>query len=135
MGMFSWFSGTARKSKAAAMIQGYYEICKRHGIFEGDPAGAANRIVEFGCGRLPGIEKANYHHYVLASACLSVMLKENEPYEAHAQYAMALAAMLQATLTEPLPFSPAEQRILDGSAVVLADFNERGSPLKMNLGL
>lgn len=135
MGLVSWFSSTGRKSAAAASIQGYYEICKRHGIFDGDPVRMANRIVEVGCGRLPGLEEARYKQFVLASACLSVMLMEDEPYESHVRYAMALSAMLQATLTEPKPYSYAEQKILNGAAIVLAGFNERPSPFKMNLDI
>jgi hypothetical protein len=136
MGLFSWFSSTARKSAAAAALQGYYEICKHHGLFRGDPAKFANRIVATACDRLPDLAEGNYKPYILAAASVTVvMVDENAESENASLYAMGLGAMLKAVLADPR-FTPssAEEKIMDAASVVLQRWNDRPSPFLGGMG-
>jgi hypothetical protein len=136
MGLFSWFSSTARKSAAAAALQAYYEICKHHGLFRGDPAKFANRIVAAACDRLPDLAEGNYKPYILAAASVTVvMVDEDAESENAGLYSLGLGAMVKAVLADP-SFTPssAEERIMDAACAVLQKWNERPSPLLSGMG-
>jgi hypothetical protein len=136
MGLFSWFSSTARKSAAAAALEAYYEICKHHGLFREDPAKFANRIVATACDRLPDLAEGNYKPYILAAASVTVvMVEEDAESETAGLYALGLGAMLKAVLADPR-FTPssAEEKIMDAAAVVLQRWNDRPAPLLRGMG-
>jgi hypothetical protein len=136
MGLFSWFSSTARKSAAAAALQAYYEICKHHGHFRGDPVKFANRIVATACDRLPDLAESNHKPYILAAASVTVvMVDEGVEAENAGLYALGLGAMLQAVLADPR-FTPssAEEKIMDAASVVLQRWNDRQSPFLSGMG-
>ena len=137
MGFFSWFSSTAKKSAAAAAIQGYFEIEQRHGIFPYDPAKVANKILTVACDAVPGLDTAGYRSYVLAAAALTVMLMEpDQSYDMQSHYGLALAAMIQALLVDPsFSPSPSEMKVMEGARVVLERHAVRPSEVKFNLAM
>jgi hypothetical protein len=61
MSIFSWFTGTARKSSAAVQIQIYFETAARLDMFDGDPVKTANQVVEWACNRISGLENRKYN--------------------------------------------------------------------------
>lgn len=130
MGLFSWFSATSRKSAAAAAIQGYLEILMRNGLFEADPAKAANYIVTTACDQSPSLVEGRFHPYVFAAGALAVFADAATDYQMRSLYATALAAMMKAALsTEEKALSRADNRVLEGCEIVLRRFNEQPSPI------
>lgn len=130
MGLFSWFSGTARQSAAAAAIEGYFEILKRHGLFDADPAKAANQIVATASNQVPSLAKGRFHPYVFAAGALALVTDSATEYKTRSLYATALAAMMKAALSAgEQALSSADSRILEGCEIVLRRFNEQPSPL------
>lgn len=75
MGIFSWFSSTASKTKAAVIIQQAFENYKNAHLIDGDPAKLANHVVEIACAQAPGLE-SEYNDHMLAIACLTVVLTD-----------------------------------------------------------
>lgn len=125
MGLFSWVSSTARKSKAAAGIQTYFEVSKQLGFFPGDPTQTANKIVELACARVPELSSGRYRGYVLAAAALTIVLMEDEQsYEMRDYFAMALHGMHKAAETERHLHSYEEQLMLEKTRQVLNEFRK-----------
>lgn len=137
MGFFSWLSATGKKSAAAAALQTYYEISKRHGAFSGDPARLANRVVERACAKLPSLAAGHSKPYLLAAACLTVLLVDEPQHSDEARlYARGASAMLQALFSDP-KFSPtvSEARIISAAVEVMQQWSDAPSPWLMGLGL
>lgn len=96
MGLFSWIATTKRKSEAASLIQQYFEITKGQGLFPGDPAWAANKLIELACNRVPELPNQR-KGLVLAAAVLAVAVMEDDlDFEDRDLCAMALLGMLTA---------------------------------------
>ena len=60
MSIFSWFSTTASKSNAAALIQTVFETLDRGGILESQPASLANRLTQAAFNRVPHLANTKY---------------------------------------------------------------------------
>lgn len=124
MGLLSWISTTGRKSQAASLIQQFFEISKRHGLFPGDPHWAANKLTELACNRVP-LLPAKYKGFVLAAAVLAVVVMEDElTVEDRDRCATALAGMLKAAHTERHLHSYEEQSLLETARQVYEKFRE-----------
>jgi hypothetical protein len=136
MGLLSWFSSTAKKSAAAAALQAYYEICKHHGVFQGNPEKFANQIVGTACDRLPGLTEGRLKSYILAAASVTVVMVDEDPESENARlYSMGLSAMLQAAFSDPsFRATPAEERMIEAAKVVLQKWNDRPSPFLQGMG-
>ena len=137
MGFFSWLSATGKKSAAAAALQSYYEISKRHGVFAGDPARFANRVVERACDKLPSLASGHSKPYLFAAGCLTVLLVDEPQHSDEARlYAMGISAMLQALFSDPR-FAPtvSEARIIDAATTVMQQWSDAPSPWLSGLGL
>ena len=137
MGLFCWFSSTARKSAAAAAIQGYLEILKRRHIFDGDPAATATQVVTAACEQTPFLESGRFHHYVLAAGALAIVT--NHPdigYERRSLYAAASAAMIEAALLlDEHKLSLADIRLLKNCQFVLKDFSDQVNSISPQLSI
>lgn len=130
MGLLSWFSETSRKSAATAAIQGYLEILKHNGLFEADPAKAANYIVATACDQSPSLVAGRFHPYVFAAGALAVFANAAKEYEMRSLYSTALAAMMEQALREGgQALSIDDSRILEQCEIVLRRFDEEPSPL------
>jgi hypothetical protein len=130
MGFFSWLSATGKKSAAAAALQSYYEISKRHGAFSGDPGRFANQVVESACEKLPSLTEGSSKPYMLAAACLTVLLAdETSKSDDAGLYAMGASAMLQALYSTPgFAPTPSETRIIDAATAVMQRWANTPSP-------
>lgn len=125
MGFMSWFSAAARKEEAAAMIETYYEVSRRNGIFPGDPRQTARLIVAVACTTAPDLTVRRYQPFVLPAACLTVLLTESgEPLEIREHIAMALRGMLQGAKASPKPYTLAERKYLELAELVYSRFRE-----------
>lgn len=123
MGFMSRFSATARKEEAAALIETYYEVSRRNGMFPGDPGQTARLIVAVACATAPDLTVRRYHPFVLPAACLTVLLMESgEPLEIREHVAMALYGMLQGAKAFPKPYTYAEQKYLELGELVYSRF-------------
>lgn len=130
MGFLSWLSATGKKSTAAAALQTYYEICQRHGAFTGNPARFANQVVEKACEKLPSLTEGNSKPYLLAAACLTVLLVDEPRPSGDARlYALGIGAMLQALISDPR-FDPtaSESRIIEAATAVMRQWSDSPSP-------
>lgn len=136
MSFLSWLSATGKKSAAAAVLQTYYEICKRHGAFRGDPAAFANRILERACDKLPSLTEGNPKPYVLALAALTVLMVDEPQQSSDANlYAMGIGAMIKALDADPsFVATPSEARIIEASAAVISRWMETPSPWLTGMG-
>lgn len=122
MGLLTWIGTTGRKSQAAALIQQFFEVSQRHGMFPGDPAWAANKLTELACNRVPALPE-KWKGFVLASAVLAVVVMEEDlDMEDRDRSAMALAGMLKAASTERHLHSYEEQALLDTGRRVYEKF-------------
>jgi hypothetical protein len=130
MGLFSWFSSTAKKSAAAVALENYYSICKRHGVFYGDPATFANRIVGTACDKLSGLAQGDARPLVLAAASLVVVMKDEGPGSNNANlYVMGLGAMLQALFADTsVKHTPSEARMVAAAFALYEEWGSRPSP-------
>jgi hypothetical protein len=137
MGFLSWLSATGKKSAAAAALETYFGICKRHGAFSGDPHRFANQAVEQACDKLPSLTEGSPKPYLLAAACLTVLLVDEPTQSDHARlYAMGTSAMLQALYSTPgfIP-TPSEARIIDAATAVMQRWADTPSPWLAGLNL
>jgi hypothetical protein len=123
MGFMSRFSAAARREEAATMIETYYEVSKRNGMFPGDPGQTARLIVSVACVIAPDLAARRYHPFVLPAACLTVLLMESgEPLEIREHIAMALYGMLQGAKTFPKPYTYAERKYFELAEIVYSQF-------------
>lgn len=114
MGFMSRFSAEARKEEAAAMIERYFEISKKNGVFNGNPGQTARLIVAVACANTPELTVRRYHPFVLPAACLTMLLMESdEPPEMREHIAMALYGMLQGAKAFPKPYTLVERKYLE----------------------
>lgn len=129
MGIAAWFSGTARKSAAAASVEAYLEICQRQGLFAGDPAQTANKLIEMATTEAPSLIQGRFRPMVVASGALAITVNNLEDnYPARSFYATALSAMMKGALLEDR-LTSADMRILEGCDLVLRKFSEQPSPV------
>ena len=129
MGLATWFSATARKSAAAASVEAYLEICQRQGLFAGNPAQTANKLIEAACSEAPTLVQGRFRPMVFASGALAITVTHLEDdYPARSFYAMALSAMMKGAVVEDR-LTSADMRILEGCELVLRRFNEQPSPV------
>jgi hypothetical protein len=137
MGLFSWLSSTGKKSAAAAALQNYYEICQRHGAFSRDPHRFANQIVERACDKLPSLAAGHSKPYLLAAACLTVLLVDEPQHSDEARlYAMGTSAMLQALFSTPgFRPTPSEARIIEAATEVIQQWSNAPSPWLSGMAL
>lgn len=123
MGFMSRFSVSARKEEAVASIETYYAICKRHGVFPGDPAETARIIVAVACAQQPDIAARQQQPFVLATTCLTIMLMEqNERREIREHFAMALLAMIKAARQSSTTHTYAEKKYIELGEIVYKKF-------------
>lgn len=105
------------------MIQTYYEVSKRNGIFPGDPGETARLIVAVACATAPDLAVRQYHPFVLPAACLTVLLMEpGEPLEIREHIAMALYGMLQGAKAFPKPYTLIERKYLELAELIYSRF-------------
>lgn len=129
MGLTEWFSATSRKSAAAASVEAYLEICQRQGLFAGNPAQTANKLIEAASTEAPSLVKGRFRPMVFASGALAITVTNLEDnYPARSFYAMALSAMMKGAVVENR-LTSADMRILEGCELVLRRFNEQPSPI------
>lgn len=96
------------------MIERYYEISRKNGVFTGDPGQTARLIVAVACATAPELTVRRYHPFVLPAACLTVLLTESgEPPEMREHIAMALYGMLQGAKAFPKPYTLVERKYLE----------------------
>lgn len=133
MGLFTWFSSTAKKSVIAVEIQRYFEIVQKHGLFDADPAKVANQLVNDACDKIPGFVTAGYSRYVTAAGVMAIaVMNYDVPRQVRSLHSMALAGMMKAALEfePPNGYSHAELKILHGAKIALMNFDSEASPFK-----
>lgn len=136
MGVLSWFSSTANKSKAAAIIQQAFEFQKRVGLLDEDPAALANRVVEMACTRIPKLD-AQYADHMLAVACLSVALTDTQASkEIQLVYRETLRrfhiALMQAIEAGRIQLNEAQRDFFERSLAVVATLDKKNSNIRLN---
>jgi hypothetical protein len=128
MGLISWVSSTARKSAAAAVIQTYFQLSKRYGLFDAGPAKSADRVIKIACESAPELAERRFNRYVLAAGALAIAIAEaDEPYEMRFCFASALAAMLKVTLEVGPSLSHTEQEMLRISQMLYFKFYDENA--------
>ena len=134
MGMFTWLSSTGRKSAAAAAIQAYFEISKRHGLFGGDPMTVANRLTADAARQMPGLFQGGFGQFVLAAGVMAIALTDGiESYEARSHCALALGAMLKAAMESKSGLSDAERKVLHGCHIALMKFERERPAISLSM--
>ena len=124
MGLFTWIATTAKKSEAASLIQQYFEVSKKIGIFSGDPAATANRLTELACNRVPQLPE-NYRGVVLAVSVLAIVITEEDiSLDARDQIAIGLFSMLRAAALQQHKHSYQDQEMLVTAYRAYAGFRE-----------
>jgi hypothetical protein len=133
MGLVSWITTTGRKSQAASLIQQFFEISKRSGLFPGDPHWAANKLTELACNRVPALAQKR-KGLVLAAAVLAVVVMEDElSLEDRDRCATALAGMLKAAYTERHLHSYEDQALLETARQVYEKFRDAVPDVVINV--
>lgn len=112
MGLFTWIATTAKKSEAASLIQQYFEVSKKIGIFSGDPAAIANSLTELACNRVPHLPE-KYRGAVLAVGVLAIVITEEDiSLDVRDQIAIGLFSMLKAAALQRHKHSYQDQEML-----------------------
>jgi hypothetical protein len=118
MGLLSWFSTTASKSSAAALVQSAFEPLVKGGLFEIHPATLANRVVEGAYIRLPNLSNTNYNKHILAVATLTMVpaLPAFSAYEKEASkhaLGILLKYVLELQMSNSIALTLSEQGLLE----------------------
>ena len=118
MGLLSWFSTTASKSTAAALVQSAFEALAKSGLFEVHPATLATRVVEGAFERVPNLANANYNKHILAVAALT-MVPALPAFSAHEKEAskhalgFLLKYVLELQMSNSIALTMSEQGLLE----------------------
>ncbi|RYZ81447.1 MAG: hypothetical protein EOP04_23965 [Proteobacteria bacterium] len=124
MGLFTWIATTAKKSEAASLIQQYFEVSKKIGIFSGDPAATANRLTELACNRVPYLPE-KYRGAVLAVSVLAIVITEEDiSLDDRDQIAIGLFSMIKAAALQQHKHSYQDQEMLVTAYRAYIDFRE-----------
>lgn len=118
VGFFSWFSVTARKSVAAALIQIAYEALAKGGILDSQPEALANRVVEAAFTRIPNLANAKYNKHILAVSILVMVpalpsFSANERESSKHALGMLLKHVLELQMSNSLALTLSEQGLLE----------------------
>lgn len=136
MGVFSWLSSTASKSKAAVIIHQAFEHYKKTGLMDGDPAKLANHVVEAACARAPGLE-SQYSDYILAVTCLTMALADSRTSSnLHFVCTQALQRfhvfLMQAVEAGQIQLTESQRSIFEKSLAVLNSVDKPNPNIKLS---
>lgn len=137
MGIFSWFTTTATKSLAAAEVQSALEALSKNGLFEGNSASLANRVVDGAFTRLPQLAKASYNKHILAVVCLTMVsalpsFTRDERDACKQGLGILLNHVLELVMSNSLALTMSEQGVLEKAQMTfIADMQ---SSAEINLG-
>lgn len=137
MGIFSWFSTTANKSNAAALIQSTFEVLAKGGILESQPASLANRVVEAAFTRVPNLANTKYNKYVLAVTTLGMVhalhsFSQNEREASKHALGMMLKYVLELEMTNSLALTLSERETVERAQQLFLQISQANPAI--NLG-